>query len=135
MKTGCAACDDPDGGHMHTCSGSGTFRAAEAYAADELVYHGGFHRATLEAIFGGARAVAADPGFGGLPTLWIHGEGDVLAPLEATTEAMRHLRGSNIQQHVYPGAQHEVLNEINKEEVLDDVARFLRGALGLRPSS
>jgi len=35
----------------------------------------------------------------------------------------------------YPGAQHEVLNEINKEEVLHDVARFLRGALGLRPSS
>ena len=107
----------------------------EAYAADELVYHGGFHRATLEAIFGGARAVAADPGFGALPTLWIHGEGDVLAPLDATTEAMRHLRGSNIEEHVYPGAQHEVLNEINKEEVLDDVVRFLRGALGLRPSS
>jgi alpha-beta hydrolase superfamily lysophospholipase len=106
----------------------------EAYAADELVYHGGFHRGTLEAIFGGARAVAANPGFGGLPTLWIHGEGDVLAPLEATTEAMRHLRGSNIEEHVYPGAQHEVLNEINKEEVLDDVVRFLRGALGLRPS-
>ena len=37
--------------------------------------------------------------------------------------------------NVYPGAQHEVLNEINKDEVLDDVARFLRGALGLRPSS
>jgi alpha-beta hydrolase superfamily lysophospholipase len=81
------------------------------------------------------RAVAADPGFGDLPTLWIHGEGDVLAPLDATTEAMRHLRGSNIEEHVYPGAQHEMLNEINKEEVLDDVVRFLRGALGLRPSS
>jgi len=57
------------------------------------------------------------------------------APLEATTEAMRHLRGSNIEEHIYPGAQHEVLNEINKEEVLHDVVRFLRGALGLRPSS
>src|SRR5438309_2795708 len=41
---------------------------------------------------------------------------------------LRHLRGSNIEEHVYPGAQHEVLNEINKEEVLDDVVRFLRGA-------
>jgi alpha-beta hydrolase superfamily lysophospholipase len=72
---------------------------------------GGFHRATLEAIFGGARAVAADPGFGDLPTLWIHGEGDVLATLDATTEAMKHLRGSNIEQHVYRGAHHEILNE------------------------
>jgi alpha-beta hydrolase superfamily lysophospholipase len=101
----------------------------EAYASDELVYHGGFHRETLAAIFAGARTVAAGPNFGDLPTLWIHGEGDVLAPLDATREAMRQLRGSNIEEHVYPGAQHEILNEINKEEVLDDVVRFLRGAL------
>ena len=101
----------------------------KAYAADELVYHGGFHRETLAAIFAGARATAGDPGFGDLPTLWIHGEGDVLAPLDATTEAMKHLRGSNTEEHVYPGAQHEVLNEINKDEVLDDVVRFLRRVL------
>jgi alpha-beta hydrolase superfamily lysophospholipase len=106
----------------------------EAYAADELVYHGGFHRGTLEAIFAGARATATAPGFGDLPTLWIHGEGDMLAPLDATTEAMRHLRGSNLEEHVYPGAQHEVLNEINKEEILDDVVRFLRRAPGLERS-
>ncbi len=37
---------------------------------------------------------------------------------------MKHLRGSNIEEHVYPGAQHEVLDEINKDEVLDDVVRF-----------
>jgi hypothetical protein len=29
----------------------------KAHAADELVYHGGFHRGTLEAIFAGARTV------------------------------------------------------------------------------
>ena len=100
-----------------------------AYAADELVYHGGFHRGTLEAIFAGARTVQAGPNFGDLPTLWVHGEQDVLAPLDATTEAMKHLRGGNIEEHVYPGAQHEVLNEINKDEVLDDVVRFLRPVL------
>ena len=87
------------------------------------------HRGTLEAIFAGARTVQAGPNFGDLPTLWVHGELDVLAPLDATTEAMKHLRGSNIEEHVYPGAQHEVLNEINKDEVLDDVVRFLRREL------
>ena len=105
----------------------------EAYASDELVYHGGFHRQTLAAIFAGARTVVAGPNFGDLPTLWIHGEGDVLAPLDATTEAMKHLRGGNIEEHVYPGAQHEILNEINKDEVLDDVVNFLRRALSLTP--
>ena len=107
----------------------------EAYAADELVYHGGFHRETLAAIFAGVRAVAAGPGFGVLPTLWIHGEGDVLAPLDATREAMKHLRGSNTEEHVYRGAQHEVLNELNKDEVLDDVVRFLRRTLGFGSNS
>jgi alpha-beta hydrolase superfamily lysophospholipase len=107
----------------------------QAYAGDELVYHGGFHRETLEAIFAAVRTVATGPGFGALPTLWIHGEGDVLAPLDATGEAMKHLRGSNIEEHVYPGAQHEVLNEINKDQVIDDVLRFLRRALGLGSNS
>src|SRR5260370_7509390 len=85
------------------------------------------------AIWGGAGTGQAGPNFGHLPTLWVHGEQDVLAPLDATTEAMKHLRGSNIEEHVYPGAQHEVLNEINKDEVLDDVVNFLRRALSLTP--
>jgi alpha-beta hydrolase superfamily lysophospholipase len=34
-------------------------------------------------------------------------------------------------EHVYSVAQHEVLNEINKDEVLDDVVNFLRRALNL----
>lgn len=32
----CAACDHPDGGYVHTCAGSGTFRAAEAYTSDAV---------------------------------------------------------------------------------------------------
>jgi len=30
---------------------------------------------------------------------------------------------------VYPGAQHEILNETNKDEVVDDVLGFLHGVL------
>jgi alpha-beta hydrolase superfamily lysophospholipase len=48
---------------------------------------------------------------------------------------MMHLRGSNTEEHVYPGAQHEVLNEVNKDEVLDDVVRFLRRTLGFGSKS
>ena len=32
----CAACRDPDSGAIHTCAGSGTWKAAEAYAADAV---------------------------------------------------------------------------------------------------
>ena len=101
----------------------------EAYASDELVYHGPFHRETLEAIFAAVRTVGAGPSFGDLPTLWIHGDGDVLAPLAVTREAVHRLRGSNLEEHIYPGAQHEVLNEINKDEVLEDIVSFLRRVL------
>jgi alpha-beta hydrolase superfamily lysophospholipase len=98
----------------------------QAYASDELVYHGPVHRETLAATFAAVRKVQADRNFGDIPTLWIHGEEDALAPLAETKGAMEHLRGGKFEEHIYPGAQHEILNEINKDEVLDDVARFLR---------
>jgi alpha-beta hydrolase superfamily lysophospholipase len=96
-----------------------------AYAADPLVYHGPFKRATLEALFGAVRDVAAGPSVGAVPTLWLHGEHDGLAPLAPTREAIGHVRGEELEEHVYPGAMHEVLNETNKDEVLADVNAFL----------
>jgi len=42
-----------------------------------------------------------------------------------TRPAIEQLRGDQFEELVYPGARHEVLNEINREEVLDEVARFL----------
>jgi alpha-beta hydrolase superfamily lysophospholipase len=97
----------------------------EGYMRDPLVYHGPFARATLEAIFAAVRAIAAGPGLGTLPTLWVHGEQDPLAPLAVTRAAIDRIRGERLEEHVYPGARHEVLNEINREDVLDEVARFL----------
>jgi alpha-beta hydrolase superfamily lysophospholipase len=101
----------------------------EAYASDPLVYHGPFIRTTLEAIFAGARTIAAGPGLGSLPTLWVHGEEDPLAPLAATREAIERIRGDQLEEHIYAGARHEVLNEINREEILDEVASFLDGVV------
>jgi len=105
-----------------------------AYASDELVYHGPVHRETLAATFAAVRKVQADRNFGDLPTLWIHGEGDVLAPLAETKVAMQHLRGSKFEEHIYPGAQHEILNETNKDEVLSDLINFLDRVLRLGSS-
>jgi alpha-beta hydrolase superfamily lysophospholipase len=97
----------------------------EAYAGDPLVYHGPFARPTLEAIFAAVRTIAAGPGLGTLPTLWVHGEDDPLAPIAVTREAIERIRGDRLEENVYPGARHEVLNETNREDVLDEVASFL----------
>lgn len=101
----------------------------EAYAADPLIYHGGFARETLREFGAAVERIAAGPGFGDLPTLWIHGELDALAPLGPTRDAMEHLRGSATEEKVYPGAMHEIFNETNRDEVIGDVLAFLERAL------
>ncbi len=102
----------------------------QAYADDPLVYHGGFKRSTLNALVTAVGAVAEGPSLGDVPTLWIHGEEDQLVPLAATAPAMERIRGGDFEAKVYPGARHEVFNETNRDEVLDDVVAFIRRALG-----
>jgi len=101
----------------------------EAYAADPLVYHGPFKRETLQAIIDSVEKIAGDGDLGDLPTLWIHGEEDGLAPLSATRPAIERVRGSALEEKVYPGARHEVFNETNRDEVIADVIAFVKRAL------
>ena len=100
-------------------------RVGEAYAADPLVWHGAFKRQTLEAMFRAMDQIAAGPTLGSLPTLWVHGEEDALAPLELTRVAVNRIRGDRFEERVYEGARHEIFNESNNDEVLGDVTAFL----------
>jgi len=102
----------------------------QAYLDDPLVWHGGFKRATLQSLVTAVQAVADGPGLGDLPTLWIHGEEDQLVPLAATRPAIERIRGANFEEHVYPGARHEVFNETNQDEVIADVLTFVRRTIG-----
>jgi alpha-beta hydrolase superfamily lysophospholipase len=97
----------------------------EAYEADEMVWHGPFKRPTLEAFVAAVEAIAAGPGFGELPVLWIHGEDDQLVPLDSTRPVMEKLAGSDVTTRIEPGARHEVLNETNRDDFLDDVSAFV----------
>ncbi len=97
----------------------------EAYAADELVYHGPFHRRTLEAFLAGTNAAEAGPGFGQLPLLYVHGTEDQLVPYPLAKAVVDRLGGPDSEHHAYEGAMHEVLNETNKDEVIAAVTAFL----------
>lgn len=97
----------------------------EAYTADELVYHGPGDRETLTAIFDAVAAVKSGPELADVPICWVQGELDALAPLDVTQAEVERLRGPDFEPHVYPGAMHEVFNETNKDEVLDDVSAFV----------
>lgn len=97
----------------------------EAYTADELVYHGSGDRQTLTAIFDAVAAVKSGPELAEVPICWVQGELDALAPLDVTQAEVERLHGPDFEAHVYPGAMHEVFNETNKDEVLDDVSAFV----------
>ena len=99
------------------------------YAEDPLVYSGPFKRPTLQALVASVDAVANGGDLGSLPTLWIHGEQDFLCPLPQAREAIERIRGSRFEEKIYPGARHEVFNETNQDEVLDDVVAFVRRSL------
>jgi alpha-beta hydrolase superfamily lysophospholipase len=98
----------------------------KAYASDPLVWHGPFKRPTLQAMTAAMDTIEAGPPLGNLPTLWIHGESDLLVPLEATRPMMAQLRGQTFEEKIYAGAMHEVFNETNREEVIADVIGFIR---------
>ena len=96
----------------------------EAYAADPLVWHGGWKRPTLEAFVAADEAIAAGPGFGDLPLLYVHGADDGLVPVDLARPVVERLAGPDSELHVLDAARHEVFNEVGQEETIELVARF-----------
>lgn len=95
------------------------------YANDDLVWHGPFKKPTVDAFVAMMDAINDGGSLGDLPTLWIHGSDDQLVPIDGTQPGIDVLQGTRFEQHVYPDARHEVFNEINREQVLDDVVEFI----------
>ncbi|GAA6525468.1 lysophospholipase [Intrasporangium sp. DVR] len=104
-----------------------------AYVADQRVWHGPFKRPTLEAIQEALRMTTA-AGAVDDPILWLHGEADELVPMADTRAGWATLAGRHASSKSYPGARHEIFNETNQEEVLDDVIDFIRATIR-RPAS
>lgn len=96
----------------------------EAYAADPLVYHGGWKRPTLEAFVAADGAIAGGPGFGDLPLLYVHGGDDQLVPVDLARPVVERLAGPDSEVHVIDGARHEVLNETDKDRTIGLVVDF-----------
>ena len=105
-------------------------KVGSSYQADPLVWHGPFKRTTLRAISEMLTLIHAGPGFGSLPTLWLHGEGDRLVLAGETLQTLNKLRGSDFDHELYTGAQHEIFNETNRDEVLRRVNSFIVRVLG-----
>src|SRR5919204_263656 len=90
----------------------------EAYVADPLVYHGGWEGPTRRAVLAPGQGIAAGPGFGDVPLLYVHGADDPLVPVALARPIVERLAGPNSEVHVLAGMRHEGFNEVGKEEVI-----------------
>lgn len=100
-----------------------------AYTEDDLVWHGDFKRPTLAAL----DAMLTTINEGGrltVPTIWLHGESDRLVPIDDTRDGWGQIRPKAGEEKAYPGARHEIFNETNSGEVLDDVVAFVLAQIG-----
>lgn len=101
----------------------------EAYVADPLVYSELLGLRHFQGLFDAVPLVAGGPRIE-VPMLWLHGADDQLAPAEVSRQAIEPVRSEDFTEHVYPGARHEIFNETNKDEVIGDLAAFVRRVAG-----
>ena len=100
-----------------------------AYNTDPLVYHGkvpaGIGRALLlvgETMPQRAAALTT-------PLLVVHGAEDRLIPVEGSRQLVDAVGSSDVELKVYPGLYHEVFNEPERDQVLDDVVEWINARL------
>jgi alpha-beta hydrolase superfamily lysophospholipase len=100
-----------------------------AYNTDPLVHHGkvpaGLARALMlvgETMPQRAPSLTA-------PLLVVHGSDDHLIPVEGSRQLVAAVGSSDLELKVYPGLYHEVFNEPEQDQVLDDVVSWINARL------
>ena len=100
-----------------------------AYEADPLVHHGrlptGIGRALIEL----GESMPRRAGAITAPLLVVHGEADRLVPVAGSRRLVECIGSPDVHLKVYPGLYHEVFNEPEKAEVLDDVTSWIEATL------
>lgn len=100
--------------------------AGASYAADPLVYHGQYKRPLLVAEVAALDAFAENLDRLTMPVLLLHGTADPFVPYERSVRAVRDMPTEDVTVHLYEEGRHEVLNEINRKEVIGDLAAWIR---------
>jgi alpha-beta hydrolase superfamily lysophospholipase len=100
-----------------------------AYNTDPLVHHGkvpaGLARALMLV---GATMPQRAPSLTA-PLLVVHGSDDHLIPVEGSRQLVAAVGSSDVELKVYPGLYHEVFNEPEQDQVLDDVVSWINARL------
>jgi acylglycerol lipase len=97
----------------------------KAYRDDPLVHLGKLRARTASEVLGAIGEVQRDIGLLHLPLLTLQGTVDLLVDPESARWVDEHTGAADHTLRIYDGLYHEVLNEPERDAVLDDVAGWL----------
>jgi acylglycerol lipase len=100
-------------------------QVVQAYRADPLVHHGKLPARTLAELAGAIDAFPERVGQITVPTLILYGTRDALAPPRGSVMLGERIGAADITITPYEGLYHEILNEPERETVLDDLCAWL----------
>lgn len=98
---------------------------AAAYAADPLVHHGPVVAVTAAALLAAGERVLRDAGRLALPLLVLHGAEDRIAAPEGSRRLVAAAASADKTHIEFPGAYHEVMNDLDREAFLSAVTAWL----------
>jgi alpha-beta hydrolase superfamily lysophospholipase len=95
------------------------------YADDPLVYHGSYKRPLLEAEVAALDRFNAEIDRITMPVLFLHGAADPFVPYQTSLAAVKRMPTRDLTVRVYEGARHELVNELNRDEVITTLETFV----------
>ena len=111
---------------------SGVSRDAEEvkkYVEDPLVLHGKASARMVRELFAGMATLQADAAGITLPMLMLHGDADVLTSPDGSRYLHQHISSTDKTLTMYPGLFHEILNEPERQDVLDQILSWCEARL------
>jgi len=97
----------------------------DAYRADPLVHHGKVPARTVAELGAAIESFPAGATRITIPTLIMYGTADGLCPTEGSEMLGRRIGAADRTVKPYPGLYHEILNEPEQEQVMDDLCAWL----------
>jgi alpha-beta hydrolase superfamily lysophospholipase len=97
----------------------------EAYRSDPLVHHGKLPARTAAQLADAVESFPATVSAITLPTLILYGTADGLCPPAGSEMLARRMGSADLTVKAYDGLFHEILNEPERDAVLDDIVGWL----------
>jgi len=100
-------------------------QVVKAYQEDPLNLKEFTTQLMSEALIRGARWLMNNTGAYAYPCLVLHGGADSIVTPDASRYFYEHIASPDKELKIYPGLYHEILNEPEKDAVLEDIHRWL----------